>query len=136
MDAPLTGADFLSFYPQFAAAMPPLVLDEYIAQANIHLAPSIWGDWLAEGRRLYTAHKCTQYLKTAAPEEAEGSQVAKAGAAKGTVMSKSVGGVSLSYGESRSSAGLSGWGDLKETEYGLALLSLARRLYPGAVYIP
>ena len=134
MAAPTTLEDFLPFYPQFIN-VPPVVLNEYIRQANL-LPGDVWDEWLPEGRRLYVAHKCTLYLRTTVPDGASNDAVAAAGTAQGTYASKSVGGVSVSYGANAATAGIEGWGDLKETEFGIQFLSIARRLMLGGIYVP
>lgn len=132
----MTKESFLEFFPQFTPpVVPEPVLDEYLRQATDILPADVWCDWLPEGQRLYVAHKCTLYLKTSAPAGADGGTVAGAGMSSGTATSKSVGGVSVSYSDNKALDGITGWGDMRETEYGVQLLSIARRLSFG-VYVP
>lgn len=126
---------FLALYPQFSA-VPGMVLDFLFAQAAL-LNPALYLDRYEEAVYLYCAHKATLYLRTLPPdpEKAGAAQVASAGSAQGNVTSKSVGGVSVSMGESTAAAGLQAWGDLATTEYGLQLIALARAL-SRTVYVP
>ena len=135
----MTPESFLSFYPQFAAFEQGVVLPEYLRQANARFK-----DFSAdaeEARRLYTAHKLTLYSASCLPEGAESPTMAQlTSAGKGSmqeIASKRVGEVSVSYSTNTSlaSANHTGLNDLKQTVYGLQLLSLLR-VYGFARYIP
>ena len=135
----LTPEEFLSFYPQFSSFTPGVVLTEYLSQANARF--SDFGEDAEEARRLLTAHRLTLYAAACLPEGTgtpTKAQIASAG--KGSlqeVASKKVGEVSVSY-DTKSSVVASvstGLSDLKETVYGLQLLSLLR-IYGFAKYIP
>jgi len=131
-------SDFLAFYPQFSAFSQGVVLAEYLRQANARF--SDFGEDAEEARRLYTAHKLTLYAAAMPPEGAEPSGAVIAAAGRGSlqqVASKKVGEVSVSYDTSASAAASvsTGLADLKETVYGLQLLSLLQLYgYPG--YVP
>ena len=129
---------FLVFYPQFSAFSQGVVLPEYLRQANARF--SDFGEDAEEARRLYVAHKLTLYAASTPPEGVQPTPAVLAIAGRGAmqeVASKKVGDVSVSYSTSSSvSASVStGLNDLKETTYGLQLLSLLR-LYGFAKYIP
>ncbi len=135
----ITQSSFLAFYPQFSSFTPGVVLTEYISQANARF--SDFDSDADEARRLYAAHKLTLYAASCLPEGTgtpTKAQIASAG--KGSlqeVASKKVGEVSVSY-DTKSSVVASvstGLSDLKETVYGLQLLSLLR-IYGFAKYIP
>ena len=133
----ITQASFLAFYPQFTAFTPGVVLTEYLAQANARF--SDFGADADEARRLLVAHRLTLYAQTCLPEgsSATKEQIARAGSVhRQEVSSKKVGEVSVSYSETSGAGGAStNLADLKETTYGLQLLSLLR-LYGFARYIP
>ena len=131
----MTEASFLSFYPQFSAFSPGVVLTEYVKQANARFAD--FGEDAEEARRLLTAHRLTLYGAAFPSEGASAGMARVASSGMGAlqeVASKKVGEVSVSYASAASgnSAGLQ---DLKRTAYGLQLLSLLR-LYGFAKYIP
>ena len=135
----ITQSSFLAFYPQFSSFTPGVVLTEYLSQANARF--SDFDSDADEARRLYVAHKLTLYAAACLPEGISTptkAQIASAG--KGSlqeVASKKVGEVSVSY-DTKSSVAASvstGLSDLKETVYGLQLLSLLR-IYGFAKYIP
>ena len=135
----LSAADFLAFYPQFSLFAQGAVLPEYLRQANARF--SDFGEDAEEARRLFTAHKLTMYAAgclnggTGEPTEI---QLASAGrAALQEIASKKAGEVAVTYHSSSatSSGRYTGLNDLKETAYGVQLLTLLR-LYGFAKYIP
>ena len=134
----ITEADFLAFYPQFSSFSPGVVLTEYLRQANARFGD--FGTDTEEARRLFAAHKLTLFAASAPPPDVPPTPAVIATAGRGAmqeVASKKVGDVSISYDTSSSvSASVStGLSDLKETIYGLQLLSLLR-LYGFAKYFP
>ena len=134
----LTAADFLSFYPQFSFFSQGVVLPEYLRQANARFGD--FGEDAGEARRLYVAHKLTLYSASTPPEGVTPTPAVLATSGRGAmqeVSSKKVGEVQVSYSTSSSVAASvsTGLNDLKETVYGLQLLSLIR-IYGLAQYIP
>ena len=132
----ISTADFLAFYPQFSSFSQGVVLPEYLRQANARF--SDFGEDAEEARRLYVAHKLTLYSASTPPEGVQPTPAVLATAGRGAmqeIASKKVGEVSVSYSTSSvSSSAYTGLNDLKETTYGLQLLSLLR-LYGFAKYI-
>ena len=132
----ISPADFLAFYPQFSSFAQGVVLPEYLRQANARF--SDFGEDAEEARRLYVAHKLTLYSASTPPEGVQPTPAVLATAGRGAmqeIASKKVGEVSVSYSTSSvSSSAYTGLNDLKETTYGLQLLSLLR-LYGFAKYI-
>ena len=134
----LTPEAFLAFYPQFSSFSQGVVLTEYLRQANARF--SDFGEDAEEARRLYVAHKLTLYSASTPPPGVTPTPAVIATAGSGAmqeVASKKVGEVQVSYSTSSAAASSVSTGlcDLKETVYGLQLLSLLR-LYGFAKYIP
>lgn len=134
----LTPESFLAFYPQFSSFSQGVVLPEYLRQANARFGD--FGEDAEEARRLYAAHKLTLYSAGTPAEGVTPTPAVIAASGRGVlqeVASRKVGEVSVSYNTSSSvSASVStGLNDLKETVYGLQLLSLIR-VYGFARYIP
>ena len=134
----LTPSAFLAFYPQFSSFSQGVVLTEYLRQANARFFD--YDEDTDEARRLYVAHKLTLYAAVCLPEGVTPSPAVIASAGRGAmqeIASKKVGEVSVSYNTSSSvSASVStGLADLKQTIYGLQLLSLIR-MHGFAKYIP
>ena len=134
----MTEEKFLAFYPQFLS-FPNVVTEEYVEQANARFGD--FEDMAEEARRLYVAHKLTLYAQTYA-EEKEGAPTAftmKMIAGNGVAaqaLSKSVGGVSVTKSESSGVASISGYGEWKQTEFGVQLISLAKSATMGGRWIP
>ena len=136
----MTQSDFLSFYPQFSSFTPAVVLQTYLRQANGRFSDFSEED-AEEARRLYVAHKLTLYSFTCLPPGAEPTPqtISSAGKAKSSrqVSGKKVGEVSVTYSTSSnmSTAVSSSLADLKETAFGIQLLTLIRQ-YSNSRYVP
>ena len=135
----MTAAYFIAFYPKFSI-IPEMVLDTYVEQANLRFSQCL--DAAEEARRLYVAHKCTLYAQTYADAPTDGSSPA-VGMAKiagkgvaAQALSKSVGGVSVSKSEGSGLSSIAGFGELKQTEYGLELIGLLKIATAGGRYVP
>ena len=134
----ITEADFLAVYPWFSSFSEGVVLTEYLRQANARFGD--FGADTEEARRLFAAHKLTLYSASSPPESVTPTPAVLASAGRGAmqeIASKKVGEVQVSYSTSSAAAASVSTGlcDLKETVYGLQLLSLLR-LYGFAKYIP
>ncbi len=134
----LSQSDFLAFYPQFSSFSQGVVLTEYLRQANARF--SDFGEDAEEARRLYVAHKLTLHAASTPPEGVTPTPAVIATSGRGAmqeVASKKVGEVQVSYSTSSSvSASVStSLSDLKETVYGLQLLSLLQ-LHSFTKYVP
>ncbi len=126
--------DFLTLYPSFEN-MPPEVLELMLQQANDTVLESRWHARWKLGVCLYAAHLLTLWLKTSTPDGADDAAVAAAGQSRGTVTSKSVGGISVSYGASEATGDLTGYGSLKDTVYGQQFASMARLVGRGMMVV-
>ena len=133
---------FLRYYPQFTDFPPRIVLRKAIRQANARFDD--FGEDREEARRLYVAHKLTLYAYTFPAAGGDSSSftaasLSAAGKASSAqqATSKKVGEVSISYssGLSFSNSVDTGFADLKETAFGLQLLTLIR-LHVRPRYIP
>ncbi len=126
--------DFLTLYPSFEN-MPPEVLELMLQQANDTVLESRWHARWKLGVCLYAAHLLTLWAKTSTPDGADDAAVAAAGQSRGTVTSKSVGGISVSYGASEAASDLTGYGSLKDTVYGQQFASMARLVGRGMMVV-
>lgn len=134
----MTSENFLAFYPQFGA-IPTVVLNEYVDQSNLRFDEFL--ESTEEARRLYVAHKLTLYAQTYAPAQsgtpsAQGMSALRGAGVAAQALSKSVGGVSVSKSEGSALASIVGYGEWKQTEYGLQLITLAKNCTGGVRYIP
>lgn len=134
----MTSEIFLAFYPQFGA-IPSVVLDEYVDQSNLRFDD--FHESAEEARRLYIAHKLTLYAQTFSPAQSGSPSITGMALLSGSgvsaqALSKSVGGVSVSKTEGSALASISGYGEWKQTEYGLQLINLCKVAVAGGKYVP
>ena len=133
----VTSGDFLAMYPQFSdPPVPAAFLEMTLDRANASIQEVRWFSNRKFAVCLFVAHFCTMYLKTAAAAGGTPSAVAGLGESKGAVMSKSVGGVSVSYGSSESASDLTGYGSWKETVFGEQLATMAQMMGLGMMMVP
>ena len=134
----MTSELFLAFYPQFGS-IPTVVLEEYVAQSNIRFEDFL--DSAEEARRLYIAHKLTLYAQTYAAAQsgsptASGMAALRSSGVAAQALSKTVGGVSVSKSEGSAITSIAGYGEFKQTEFGLQLITLAQIASMGFRYVP
>lgn len=134
----MTRDTFLAFYPQFGS-VPQVVIDEYVSQAEKRFGD--FEDMTEEARRLFIAHKLTLYAQTYTeiPQQtptAIGMKSLSSAGVAAQALSKSVGGVSISKTEGSAVSSISGYGELKQTEFGVQLISLLKIATAGGIYVP
>ena len=133
----VTSGDFLAMYPQFTSpTVPNVFLEMMLERANASIQEARWFSNRKFAICLFVAHFCTLYLKTALPAGSAPAAVAGKGESKGAATSKSVGPLSVSYGNSESASDLSGFGSLNDTVYGQQLATLSRMVGAGMMVIP
>ena len=113
----------------------PDMLRVFITQANDSVLPSRWGSMWRYTAGLYTAHFSTMYLKTYAPGSSGRNQVVQGAAQAGVVKSATMGDTSISYDNSAVTVGSEKWGTWNATQYGQQLVTLARLVGIGGMYV-
>lgn len=126
--------DFYAFYPQFKDQVPENVVEAFVNLASANINIKRWNKSWQFGMALFIAHFLTLYVKTSGTVDAPQTNLAS-GNVRGIQTSKSVDGVSVSYDVSSVLTELDGWGSYKLTEYGIQLLTLARLLGKGNMYV-
>lgn len=129
-----TAEDFYAFYPQFKGQVPDNVVDSFINLASANINIKRWNKSWEFGMALFIAHFLTLYVKTSGTVDDPQNNLAS-GLVRGIQTSKSVDGVSVSYDVSAVLTELDGWGSYKLTEYGIQLLTMARLLGKGNMYV-
>ena len=132
----MTTEYFLGFYPQFAG-VNEFVLEEFVNDANLRFADCL--DAAEKARRLYIAHELTLWAQTYLPTEDGQMPSMRALASSGVAalsLSKSVGGVSVSKSEGSGVNSISGYGELKQTAFGVQLIELLKIATAGGRYVP
>ena len=132
----LSAEEFLLLYPQFGGeAVPDGVLQMFIDNANASINENRWHELWKLGVCLHTAHYLTMWLKTLSSPDDSASTIVHKGDSNGSMSSKSVGGVSVSYGNTSGDGDLTGFGSLRDTIYGQQLATLAKTVGKGMMVV-
>jgi len=136
---------FLTDFPQFTLSaeneekgkslIPEPMLLLFLSQANESVLPSRWGSMWRYAAGLYTAHFSAMYLQTYAPGSQSASQAAAGAKQAGNVKTAAMGDTSVSYDNSAITAGTEKWGAWNATQYGQQLVTLARLVGMGGMYV-
>lgn len=137
-----TLAMFQADHPEFfsgadppAPLLPENMLQIFINQANTSVLPSRWSDMWELAAGLYVAHFAALFLKTYQPGETTGSQTAAASAPSGLLSSAKMGDTSLTFDNSAIVEGTKEWGAWNATTYGQQLITYARMIGMGGMYV-
>lgn len=126
--------NFYAFYPQFKDQVPENVVEAFVNLASANINIKRWNKSWEFGMALFIAHFLTLYIKTSGTVDDPQTNLAS-GLVRGIQTSKSVDGVSVSYDVSSVLTEMDGWGSYKLTEYGIQLLTMARLLGKGNMYV-
>lgn len=117
----------------FEAPIVPLaIVQAYLNLANASLMSSRWREAWPIAMALYVAHYLTLYLQTDANPNPTAAQAVTTGLQRGLAVSKAVGDTSIGL---EAITGLEEWGAWTLTQYGLQLISMARVVGSGPIYI-
>lgn len=131
---------FQEDFPQFfndamICLVPPVMLEEFIRQANAAITPDKWLDGWRYASGLYAAHQAALYLRTWAESSPDAAHAAAAGATVGVVKSAALGDSSVTYDTDALTKATADWGDLNATQYGQILATRARLAGMGGTYV-
>jgi Protein of unknown function (DUF4054) len=131
--ATLTGDVNPVYYPSPLVPIP--LMNLYIALASASLNQSRWQDYWYLGMSLFVGHMMTMWLRAYVDPNTSptAAQVAQAGIEKGMLVAKAVGDVSASYENMMSD--FADWGAWAETTYGAQLISIAKVIGMGFMYV-
>ena len=136
-DPAVTSQEFLAIYPQFSGVSADF-LTMTLARANAAIQEARWHGDRKFAVCLYVAHFCTLWLQTyltvGQGETPNPGAVGSMGESK-EATSKSVDGVSISYGASDAISDLNGYGAWKTTKYGIQLAQMAKMHGAGMMVI-
>lgn len=140
-----TAEMFLKDFPQFSqtvsgeaaqeSLVPEAILMTFLGQANDSVLPARWGSLWRYAAGLYVAHFSALYLKTYSPGSANALQAAASAEQTGVVKQASMGDTSISYDNSAVTAGTEKWGAWNATQYGQQLVTYARMVGMGGMYV-
>ena len=133
---------FLKDFPQFRKAgeddepiLPEHMLTMFVEYANNSVLPSAWGSSWRYAAGLYVAHHAAMYLKTYSDGSAAPEMVAAKSQPTGAVKSATMGDTSIDYDNSAVTIGMEKWGAWNATQYGQQLISQARIVGMGGIYV-
>ena len=129
-----TVEQFYKVYPQFKGQVSDDVVQMFINVASCNISKARWHCQWELGMSLFVAHFLTLYVETAGTTEEPNTNL-QAGMMRGIQSSKSVDGVSVSYDLSAVLSDTTSWGAYQLTLYGVQLLTLARLLGKGGIYV-
>lgn len=112
--------------------VPLAIVQAYLNLANASLMSSRWREAWPIAMGLYIAHYLTLYLETDSNPTATAAQAVTQGLQHGIAVSKAVGDTSIGL---QTLTGLESWGAWTLTQYGLQLITMARVVGSGPIYI-
>lgn len=134
---------FLKDFPQFTkpgaetkdSLVPKEMLQLFIDNANKSILPLRYCEMWRYAAGLFTAHYCAIYLKTYVDGSASSVQVAAASQQTGLVKEAEMGDTKISYDNSAITAATEKWGNWNATQYGQQLITMARMIGMGGMYV-
>lgn len=134
---------FLEDFPQFTRAekepaeslVPQGILNTFIRNADQSILPGRYFEMWRYAAGLYTAHFCTLYLKTYSAGSVSEAQAAARGQQTGLVSEASMGDTSVKYDNEAITAAMAKWGSWNATQYGQQLVTMARMIGMGGMYV-
>ena len=126
-----TADDFLAVYPQFGR-VGASTLTMFVNLASACLSADRWAEQWQFAMALFTAHYTTLYLQSSVDDPSQAKQVVSAGLARGIAVSKTAGDVSVSHSLV---AGWDSWGAFNLTSYGQQLITMAKLVGSGPMFI-
>lgn len=115
--------------------IPDGIMQTFLGQVNDSVLPSRWGSMWRYAAGLYVAHFASLYLKTYAPSSGNTGQVSSKAQQMGTVKAATMGDTTISYDNTAITAGIEKWGAWNATIYGQQLVTLARQVGMGGMYV-
>lgn len=121
--------------PEAVSIIPEAILQVFINNANSSILPSRYCDIWRYAAGLYTAHFSALYLKTYSEGSASPARAAASGQQAGLVSEATMGDTSIKYDNEAITAAMAKWGSWNSTQYGQQLVSMARLIGMGGMYV-
>lgn len=134
---------FLNDFPQFKKSgelekeslVPDAILQLFIDNANSTILPSRYLEMWRYAAGLFVAHYSTLYLKTYSDGSTSAAMAAAKGQQTGLIKEASMGDTSISYDNEAITSAMEKWGVWNATQYGQQLVTLARMIGMGGMYV-
>lgn len=132
---PYTVGDFRQQMPAFTSQIiSDELLAPYVQMANNIVKEARWHSYWKQGMALFIAHFVTLFLQM--PEAGmTKEELLNASKVGGSISSKTVGPISVSYDNTQATQDLNGWAAWKLTNYGVQFATLAKMLGKGMMYV-
>lgn len=138
-----TAEMFLKDFPQFTnvgtetkdSLIPGEMLQLFIGNANKSILPSRYCEIWRYAAGLFTAHYSALYLKTYSNGSISAARAAAASQQTGLVKAAEMGDTSITYDNAAITAATEKWGSWNATQYGQQLVSMARMIGMGGMYV-
>lgn len=118
---------------QVISLVPETMLQVFVNNANASILPSRYGEIWRYAVGLYVAHFSALYLKTYSDGSASTARASATGQQTGLVKEATMGDTTISYdNEAIASAK---WGAWNATQYGQQLVTMARMIGMGGMYV-
>lgn len=115
--------------------VPEGILNQFLAQVNDSVLPFRWGSMWRYAAGLYVAHFSAMYLQTYAQSSLNERQAAASAQQIGVVKTAAMGDTTVTYDNSAITSGTEKWGAWNTTQYGQQLVTLARMIGMGGMYV-
>lgn len=128
--------DFPQFVkPEIQCLVPAAMLQVFLQNVNESILPSRYCGMWRYAAGLYVAHFSTLYLKTYSDGSVSAAQAATKGQQAGLVSEAAMGDTSIKYDNTAVMAAQAKWGSWNSTQYGQQLITMARMIGMGGMYI-
>lgn len=120
---------------QIISLVPDPMLQVFIDNGNASILPSRYGDIWRYAAGLYVAHFSALYLKTYSDGSATPARAAATGQQTGLVKEATMGDTTIRYDNEAITEASAKWGSWNATQYGQQLVTMARMIGMGGMYV-
>ena len=120
---------------QVISLVPEPMLQVFINNSNASILPSRYGEIWRYAAGLYVAHFSALYLKTYSDGSANPARAAATGQQTGLVKEATMGDTTISYDNEAITEASAKWGSWNATQYGQQLVTMARMIGMGGMYV-
>ena len=120
---------------QIISLVPDPMLQVFISNANASILPGRYGEIWRYAAGLYVAHFSALYLKTYSDGSVTPARAAATGQQTGLVKEATMGDTTISYDNEAITEASAKWGSWNATQYGQQLVTMARMIGMGGMYV-
>lgn len=120
---------------QVASLVPDPMLQVFIENGNASILPTRYGEIWRYAAGLYVAHFSALYLKTYSDGSVTPARAAATGQQTGLVKEATMGDTTIRYDNEAITEASAKWGSWNATQYGQQLVTMARMIGMGGMYV-